>query len=170
MLEFLQDISPAGVPTRRILLRGAAAGALTALFAPGLIKCAKADTTADASIYPAAAFAQKSEDAAVKAMFNMTATPSTAISFDAPDIAENGAVVPLSVSTTLPNVTAIAILALGNPNTMAAAYQFPAGTNGAVSARIKLAKTTDVIALVQSGGKLYSITKNVKVTLGGCGG
>lgn len=170
MREFLQEISPAGTPTRRILLRGATAGALTALFAPGFMTPAKADTAADASLYPAAAFAQKSEDAAVKAMFNMTATPSTAISFDAPDIAENGAVVPLSVSSTLPNITAIAILALGNPNTMAAAYQLPAGTNAAVSARIKLAKTTDVIALVQSGGKLYSITKNVKVTLGGCGG
>jgi sulfur-oxidizing protein SoxY len=170
MLDYLQEVSLAGVPTRRILLRGAAAGTLAALFAPGFAKFAQADTAADASAYPAAAFAQKTEDAAVKAMFNMTATPSTAISFDAPDIAENGAVVPLSISTTLPNVTAIAILAIGNPNTMTAAYQFPAGTNAAVSARIKLAKTTDVIALVQSGGKLYSITKNVKVTLGGCGG
>jgi len=158
--------------SRRITLKGAAAAALAACLAPGF-DSARADSaavTADASIYPAAAFAQKGQDAAAKAMFNMTAAQSSGIMLDAPDIAENGAVVPVSVSTTMPGVTAIAILALGNPNTIAAAYQLPAGTNASVSSRIKLAKTTDVVALVQAGGKLYCTSKNVKVTLGGCGG
>ncbi len=158
--------------TRRITLSGAAAATLAALLAPGF-KAAHADTAApmaDASAYPAKAFAQKSQDDAIAALFNMTATASDQITFDAPDIAENGAVVPVSISTTLPGVTAIAVLALGNPFTLAAAYQLPAGTNAAISSRIKLAKTTDVVALVQAGGKLYSVTKNVKVTLGGCGG
>ncbi|MDE8349268.1 MAG: thiosulfate oxidation carrier protein SoxY [Acidocella sp.] len=158
--------------TRRITLSGAAATTLAALFAPGF-KAALADTAApmaDTSAYPAKAFAQKTKDDTIAALFNMTATASTDISFDAPDIAENGAVVPVSITTTLPDVTAIAVLALGNPFTLAQAYQFPAGTNPAVSSRIKLAKTTDVIALVQAGGKLYSVSKNVKVTLGGCGG
>jgi sulfur-oxidizing protein SoxY len=158
--------------TRRITLSGAAATTLAALLAPGF-KAALADTAipmADASAYPAAAFGQKTPDAAIKALFNMTATASSQISFDAPDIAENGAVVPVSISTTLPGVTAMAVLAVNNPGTLAAAYQFPAGTNPAISSRIKLAKTTDVVALVQAGGKLYSVSKNVKVTLGGCGG
>ncbi|OYV45020.1 MAG: thiosulfate oxidation carrier protein SoxY [Acidocella sp. 20-57-95] len=160
------------VLSRRMGLTGAVAATLAAFFAPGF-KAAHADgamVMADAAAYPSAAFAQKTQDAAVKAMFNMTATASDQITLDAPDIAENGAVVPVSVSTALPGVTAIAILALGNPNTIAAAYQLPAGTKSAVSSRIKLAKTTDVVALVQAGGKLYSVSKNVKVTLGGCGG
>jgi sulfur-oxidizing protein SoxY len=158
--------------TRRIAMTGATAATLAAFFAPG-IRAARADgavVPADASLYPAAAFSQKTQEAATKAMFNMTAAVSDQISLDAPDIAENGAVVPLSISTALPGVTAIAILALGNPNTIAAAYQLPAGTKAAVSSRIKLAKTTDVVVLVQAGGKLYSTSKNVKVTLGGCGG
>ncbi len=158
--------------SRRMSLTGATAATLAAFFAPGFT-AAQADAAmvlADASTYPSAAFSQKTQDAAIKAMFNMTATTSDQVTLDAPDIAENGAVVPVSVASTLPGVTAIAILALGNPNTIAAAYQLPGGTNGAVSSRIKLAKTTDVVALVQAGGKLYSVSKNIKVTLGGCGG
>lgn len=153
---------------RRMVLSGAAAAALAACLAPG---ATLADVpAADGSLYPAAAFTKKGRDAAAQALYGMTPVNSSAIDFEAPDIAENGAVVPISISTTLPGVTAMAILALGNPSTLAAAYQFPAGTNSAISARIKLAKTTDVIALVQAGGKLYCTSKNVKVTLGGCGG
>ena len=89
---------------------------------------------------------------------------------DAPEIAENGAVVPIAVASTLPNVTGIAILVLENPNVLAAAYKIPAGTQASVSNRLKMAKTTKVLAVVESGGKLYSATKEVKVTVGGCGG
>jgi sulfur-oxidizing protein SoxY len=172
--DYIQEqAKPAKSVSRRITLYGAAAATLTAFLAPGFKNAAFADDAmvmADASIYPASAFAQKTEDGVVSALYNMTPVASDQIQFDAPDIAENGSVVPVSISSTLPGVTAIAILALGNPGTLAGAFQIPAGTNGAISARIKLAKTTDVIAIVQAGGKLYSTTKNVKVTLGGCGG
>jgi sulfur-oxidizing protein SoxY len=89
---------------------------------------------------------------------------------DAPEIAENGAVVPISVSSTLDNVTSISILVAENPNALAASYRIPEGTLPSVANRLKMAKTTNVIAIVEAGGKLYSTTKEVKVTVGGCGG
>jgi sulfur-oxidizing protein SoxY len=76
----------------------------------------------------------------------------------------------VSVSSSLPNVTAIAILVPENPNTLAAAYNIPEGTEPAVSNRLKMAKTSKIVAVVESGGKLYAASKEVKVTVGGCGG
>ena len=78
--------------------------------------------------------------------------------------------VPIAVTSTLPNVTGIAILVLENPFTLAAAYKIPEGTQASVASRLKMAKTSKVVAVVESGGKLYSATKEVKVTVGGCGG
>jgi sulfur-oxidizing protein SoxY len=89
---------------------------------------------------------------------------------DAPEIAENGAVVPVSVTTSLPDVTSIAILVAENPNALAASYRIPAGTVPSVANRLKMAKTSNVIAVVEAGGKLYSASKEIKVTIGGCGG
>ena len=74
------------------------------------------------------------------------------------------------MSSALPNVTSIAILVSENPNPLAACYKIPAGTLAMVANRLKMAKTSNVIALVESSGKLYSATKEVKVTVGGCGG
>ena len=92
------------------------------------------------------------------------------VSLDAPEIAENGAVVPISVTSSLANVTSISILVAENPNALAASYKIPAGTLPSVANRLKMAKTTNVIAVVEAGGKLYSTSKEVKVTVGGCGG
>ena len=88
----------------------------------------------------------------------------------APEIAENGAVVPIAVSSTLADVSSISILVAENPNALAASYRIPAGTMPNVANRLKMAKTSNVIAVVEAGGKLYSATKEVKVTVGGCGG
>src|SRR6267143_3602803 len=107
---------------------------------------------------------------AVKALYGKTAEASDKVKMDAPEIAENGAVVPISVSSTLADVTSIAILVAENPNALAASYQIPAGTLPSVASRLKMAKTTNVIAIVEAGGKLYSTSKEVKVTVGGCGG
>ncbi|HEX9472204.1 MAG TPA: thiosulfate oxidation carrier protein SoxY, partial [Bradyrhizobium sp.] len=98
------------------------------------------------------------------------AEPSDKVKLDAPEIAENGAVVPISVSTSLADVTSISILVADNPNALGASYKIPAGTMPSVANRLKMAKTTNVIAVVEAGGKLYSTTKEVKVTVGGCGG
>jgi len=79
-------------------------------------------------------------------------------------------VVPVSVTTTLADVTSISLLVSENPNTLVASYKIPAGTVPAVANRIKMAKTSNVLVIVEAGSKLYSATKEVKVTVGGCGG
>jgi sulfur-oxidizing protein SoxY len=64
----------------------------------------------------------------------------------------------------------VSFIVAENPSALAASYKVPEGTVPAVANRLKMAKTSNVIALVESGGKLYSATKEVKVTVGGCGG
>jgi sulfur-oxidizing protein SoxY len=156
--------------TRRTVLKGAvaAAGGLAGLGFGSFPFPAFAD--ADAKEWPQDAFKQKSEADALKALYGKSAEASDKVSLDAPEMAENGAVVPISVDTKLPNVTGVAILVLENPFTLAAAYKIPQGTQPAVASRLKMAKTTKVVAVVESDGKLYSATKEVKVTVGGCGG
>ena len=154
---------------RRTILKGAVAGSLAGLGLGGTVWPAYAD--ADAKIWPQNAFKQKGEAETLKDLYGKaSAEASDKINLDAPEIAENGAVVPIAVTSTLPKVTGIAILVLENPNVLAAAYKIPEGTEAAVSNRLKMAKTSKVVAVVESGGKLYSATKEVKVTVGGCGG
>jgi len=152
--------------TRRVILTGAG---LVAAIGLGHLNISPAFAAANDK-YPEDAFKQKSDADAIKALYGKTAEPSGMIKLDAPDIAENGAVVPVSVTTTLPDVTSISFFASENPNALAASYVIPAGTLPAVANRLKLAKTCRVIAIVESSGKLFSATKDVKVTVGGCGG
>ncbi|HEX5231692.1 MAG TPA: thiosulfate oxidation carrier protein SoxY [Bradyrhizobium sp.] len=153
-------------PTRRLVLHGAVTVALIGLgnsaFGPAL--------AAANDKYPENAFNQKSEADAVKALYGRTPEPSDQVKLDAPEIAENGAVVPIAVTTTLAGVTSISFLVADNPNALAASYQIPPGTNPSVANRLKMAKTSNVIAIVEADGKLYSATREVKVTVGGCGG
>ena len=154
--------------TRRLVLKGAGAVALIGL---GNLPFSLVPAFAAANDkYPDDAFKQKSDADAIKALYGKTAEPSDKVKMDAPEIAENGAVVPISVTSTLADVTSIAILVAENPNALAASYQIPAGTLPSVANRLKMAKTTNVIAIVEAGGKLYSTSKEVKVTVGGCGG
>jgi sulfur-oxidizing protein SoxY len=159
-----------GVPDRgrRVILKSAVAGGLVGLGFGSFPFPAFAN--ADAKDWPADAFKQKSEADALKTLYGKSAEASDKVNLDAPEIAENGAVVPIAITSTLPNVTGIAILVLENPFTLAAAYKIPEGTQAAAASRLKMAKTTKVVAVVESGGKLYSATKEVKVTVGGCGG
>src|ERR1700738_1359597 len=154
--------------TRRLILQGAGAVALIGL---GNIAFGLAPALAAANDkYPEDAFKQKSEADAIKALYGKTAEASDKVKLDAPEIAENGAVVPIGVSTTLADVTSISFLVSENPNALVASYKIPAGTVPSVANRLKMAKTSNVIAIVEAGGKLYSATKEVKVTVGGCGG
>ncbi|HWE78325.1 MAG TPA: thiosulfate oxidation carrier protein SoxY [Pseudolabrys sp.] len=153
--------------TRRIILKSAVGVAAFGLSAGALTG---AHATADAKAFPENAFKQKNEADALKALYGKTAEASDKVNLDAPEIAENGAVVPIAVATTIPGVTGIAILVLENPFTLAAAYKIPDGTEASVACRLKMAKTSKVVAIVEAGGKLYSATKEVKVTVGGCGG
>jgi sulfur-oxidizing protein SoxY len=154
--------------TRRLILQGAVTVALVGL---GNIPFGLVPAFAAANDkYPEDAFKAKGDADAIKALYGRTAEPSDKVKLDAPEIAENGAVVPISVSTTLAEVTSISFLVSENPNALAASYRIPAGTLPSVANRLKMAKTSNVIAIVEAGGKLYSATKEVKVTVGGCGG
>jgi sulfur-oxidizing protein SoxY len=152
---------------RRTILKGAVAGGLAGL---GFGSFPFPVYAADAKEWPQNAFKQKGEAAVLKALYGKTVEASSKINLDAPEIAENGAVVPIAVTSSLPKVTGIAILVLNNPYTLAAAYKIPEGTEAAVANRLKMAKTSKVVAVVESDGKLYSAVKEVKVTVGGCGG
>ncbi|KYK46502.1 MULTISPECIES: thiosulfate oxidation carrier protein SoxY [Bradyrhizobium] len=155
-------------PTRRLILQGAASVALLGL---GNLPFGAAPARAAANDkYPEEAFKQKNEADAIKALYGRTAEPSDKVKLDAPEIAENGGVVPISVTTSLDKVTSISFFVAENPNALAASYRIPEGTIPAVANRLKMAKTTRLTAIVEADGKLYSATKEVKVTVGGCGG
>ena len=153
---------------RRMVLKGAGVAALIGL---GVIPFDVPQAFAAANDkYPEDAFKQKNEADAIKALYGRTAEPSDKVKLDAPEIAENGGVVPMSVTTTLDKVSSISLFVAENPNALAASYKFPDGTIPAVANRLKMAKTSNVTAIVEADGKLYSATKEVKVTVGGCGG
>ncbi len=152
--------------TRRLILQGAGAVALIGL--GNLMPMPALAAVNDK--YPDDAFKQKSDRDAIQALYGKAAESSEKVKLDAPEIAENGAVVPISVTTTLENVTSISFLVSHNPNALAASYAIPEGTLPSVSNRLKMQQTSNVIAIVEAGGKLYSATKEVKVTVGGCGG
>ena len=157
-----------GHPTRRLVLKGSVGGLAGLTIAGTALFAARA---ADAPAWPSDAFKQKSEVDALKALYDgRTAEASDKVKLDAPEIAENGAVVPVAVSSTLPNVTSIAILVMENPSVLAASYKLGAATAPSVASRLKMAKTSNLVAVVESGGKLFSARKEVKVTVGGCGG
>ena len=154
--------------TRRLVLMGIAGVALVGLgnFPFGLMPTPVAANDK----WPEDAFNKKSEADAIKALYGKTAEASDKVKLDAPEIAENGSVVPISATTTLDDVTSISFLVADNPNALAASYNIPPGTVPSVANRLKMAKTSNVTAIVEAGGKLYSATKEVKVTVGGCGG
>lgn len=117
------------------------------------------------------AFQAKEQTVAMNALFD-SATPeeSAEVTLKAPDIAENGAVVPVTVVSTLSGVESMSIFIEGNPSPLAAEFIIPAGTKADVSTRVRMGKSTKVTAVVKANGKLYSAAKEVKVTIGGCGG
>jgi sulfur-oxidizing protein SoxY len=117
------------------------------------------------------AFDTHSMDETLKALGGSAPVQSKDIVFVAtPDIAENGAVVPIGVTSNVPKTESIALLIEKNPNMLAAVFDIPAGTDPALSTRVKMAQTSNVFALVKADGKFYVASKEIKVTLGGCGG
>jgi sulfur-oxidizing protein SoxY len=148
---------------RRMILKGAAVCGVAGLGLAELPLLMQQAQAADAKGWP-------TDAGVLKALYGKTATASDKINLDAPEIAENGAVVPIAVKSSLPKVTAIAVMILNNPNTLTAAYKIPEGTEAMMANRVKMAKTSKVVAIVESDGKLYTASKEVKVTVGGCGG
>jgi sulfur-oxidizing protein SoxY len=145
-----------------------------------ILKAAGTISTAAAAVaaFPRAVFAAYSEKAfknpkiedSLNELFGGNATtPSGDVKLKAPDIAENGAVVPIEVSTSM-KADKIAFMVKENPNPLAIVADIPAGTEAMVKTRVRMGKTTQVTAIVSSNGKLYTASKEVKVTIGGCGG
>jgi sulfur-oxidizing protein SoxY len=117
------------------------------------------------------AFETKSMDETMKALGGGTPAQSKDITFfSTPDIAENGAVVPIGITSAVPKTESIAIMVEKNPNMLAAVFDIPEGTEPTLSTRIKMGQTSNVYALVKADGKYYVASKEIKVTLGGCGG
>jgi sulfur-oxidizing protein SoxY len=150
---------------RNVLKSGSGAALLTVLASAGIITPGMA--LAD---WNKAAFDAKSMADTLKAIGAGTPTDSKDVQVTGPDIAENGAVVPVGVSSTLPNITMVAILIEKNPNALSATFTLPEGTEANVQTRVKMGQTSNVYALVKSDGKFFMATKEIKVTLGGCGG
>ena len=150
---------------RRKVLTGAASASLVGLAASwGFISPALAAR-------PQGAFEADELNQALSALFGEESIQDAdSITIKAPEIAENGAVVPVKVTANVPNAESIAVLVPENPAPMVAAFDLAPGVKPEVSMRIKMGKTSDVIALVKSDGKVLRGVREVKVTIGGCGG
>ena len=152
---------------RKVVQAGGGLTLATLLSAAGWLVPADAS----AADWNKAAFEAKTLDEAYKSLAGGAPTQSKDIAFfSTPDIAENGAVVPVGVTSTLPKTEAIAILIEKNPNMLAASFDIPQGTEAAVTTRVKMGQSSNVYALVKADGKYYVASKEIKVTLGGCGG
>ncbi len=150
---------------RTVLKSGSGAALLGMLAAAGIITpgIALAD-------WNKAAFDAKSMADTLKALGAGAPADSKDVQVTGPDIAENGAVVPVGVASSLPNISMVAILIEKNPNALAATFTLPEGTEANVQTRVKMGQTSNIYALVKSDGKFFMATKEIKVTLGGCGG
>ena len=152
---------------RQALKTGGGLTLATLLAAAGWLK----PQDAAAQNWNKGAFETKSMDETLKALGGSTPAQSKDITFfSTPDIAENGAVVPIGITSTVPKTESIAILVEKNPNLLAAVFDVPPGTEPSLSTRIKMGQTSNVYALVKADGKYYVASKEIKVTLGGCGG
>jgi sulfur-oxidizing protein SoxY len=147
--------------TRRIIVKGGAA----------LLALAVLPRTLLAAVWPQKTFNSTSSSEALKLLLGTdVTTPTDRIDLKVPEIAENGAVVPVSIKTSLENVESISIVVKNNPRPMAATFEIPPGTLPKISSRIKMGETSDVMAVIKTSNGIYSTASEVKVTIGGCGG
>ncbi|MES2562886.1 MAG: thiosulfate oxidation carrier protein SoxY [Pseudomonadota bacterium] len=148
---------------RRFLIAAARGGG--ALATAGLF----ASAVAHAATWNKQGFDAKAYNDAVKGLGAANLIESRDITITAPDIAENGAVVPVAVTSKIPNTQSIAIIAEKNPFPLAATFDVTSGLEPYASVRLKLGQTSNVRAIVKADGKFYTTAKEVKVTVGGCG-
>ncbi len=152
-------------PSKRSSLKAAGAtGLYAALVSIGVVSPGIAQASMEE------AFKTKGVKNTLAALGITDVTESDQVILVAPDIAENGAVVPVKLSSKLPKTEMIALLVEKNPNALAGSFDVLGNTNPAVSMRIKMGTSSDVVAIVKADGKYYMAKKEVKVTLGGCGG
>lgn len=153
--------------TRRTVLKGAtASGLLAGLIAAGVLR----PTQVLAAEWNKAAFEAHDTAGALKGLGAGAPTESKDLVLKVPEIAENGAVVPVDVVSNIPNTSSISILVDKNPAPLSAHFDFSNGALADVSVRLKLSQTSLIKAVAKADGKFYTAQKEVKVTVGGCGG
>jgi len=153
-------------PSRRTILKCAGAfGALTMGLVTGLVK----SSNAVAAQWNKAGFESKAMAEALKALGAGNPVESKDIVITAPDIAENGAVVPVAIVSKIPNTQQISIIAEKNPRPLMATFDVSSGSEGYVSTRIKMGETSNVWAVVKADGNFFAAKKEVKITVGGGG-
>ena len=154
---------------RDVLKTGGGASLLALVAAAGWLKPGEA--YAQAAAWNKAAFETHSLDDTMKALGGGAPAQSKDIAFvSTPDIAENGAVVPIGVTSSIPRTESIAMLIEKNPNPLTAVLRISGGHRTGVTTRVKMGQSCNVYALVKADGKYYVASKEIKVTLGGCGG
>ncbi|MGE3677448.1 MAG: thiosulfate oxidation carrier protein SoxY [Burkholderiales bacterium] len=140
-------------------------GAAAALMAAGLLHPLRA-----LAAWNKAAFDAKTPTDAMKSMGVANAADSSGIVIEAPQIAENGAVVPIEVSSNIPGTTSLAVLIEKNPFPLAAKFNFKDGAMPYVKVNVRMGESSNVRVIAEAGGKHFTAVKEVKVTIGGCGG
>ena len=120
--------------------------------------------------WPAEAFAAADLDAALQALFDgRSAIESPAVVLEAPTIAENGAVVPVSIRADLPGVRSLHLLVEHNPVPWVASFELHPRALPEISTRIKMSETSQVLALADSAEGLFMAAREIRVSVGGCG-
>lgn len=150
---------------RTFLKLSGAAGTLALAAASGLLKTGEAL----AATWNKAGFESKAVKDALASLGAANPAESKDILITAPDIAENGAVVPIAVTSKIPNTQSISIIAEKNPFPLSSTFDIANGAEGYVSTRLKMGQTSNVRAVVKADGKFYTTAKEVKITIGGCG-
>lgn len=151
---------------RRTFIKLSAAAAAYALtVGAGLLKTGEAVAAA----WNKAGFESKAVADALKNLGATNLIESKDILITAPDIAENGAIVPVAVTSKIPNTQSVSIIAEKNPFPLVSTFDLSSGAESYVSTRLKLGETSNVRAVVKADGKFYTAVKEVKVTIGGCG-
>ena len=151
--------------TRRSVIRAGGAAALLAAFGGALLKPGRA-----AAAWNKGAFEAKSAVDAMRALGMTNAEESKAIEIRAPEIAENGAVVPIDITSNIPGTTAISVFIEKNPFPYTGTFDFSQGSVPYVHVRVKIGESSPVRVVATAGGRHYTAAKEVKVTIGGCGG
>ncbi len=151
---------------RKILQRAGASGALAAAFAAGVLR----PQELLAAGWNKDAFGSRTLADALKSLGAASPADSNEIVIEAPQIAENGQVVPIEITSSLPNTRSLVVLIEKNPFPLAAKFDFLEGAVPFVKVNVKMAESSNVRVVAEAGGKHYAAVKEVKVTIGGCGG
>ncbi len=152
---------------RRTFFKSAGiAGSIVVAIGAGLLKSGEVLAAA----WNTSAFTAKNMPDAMSGAGFTGAVESKDIVIKAPEIAENGAVVPLDITSNIPGTTSMAVFVEKNPVPMVGSFEFTNGAEAFISTRIKMGQTSLVRVAVKAGGKTYMASKEVKVTMGGCGG